>query len=71
MEDVGGKVVAPIVPGWSSVMTMFLFFTSVQLFALAMIGEYVGRIFMESKRRPLYVVRAISAYRERRNGGPT
>jgi dolichol-phosphate mannosyltransferase len=47
------------VPGWSSVMTMFLFFSSVQLFALAMIGEYVGRIFMESKRRPLYVVRAI------------
>jgi dolichol-phosphate mannosyltransferase len=48
-----------VVPGWSSMMTMFLFFTSVQLFALAMIGEYVGRIFMESKRRPLYVVRAI------------
>jgi dolichol-phosphate mannosyltransferase len=47
------------VPGWPSVMTVFLFFTSVQLFALAMIGEYVGRIFMESKRRPLYVVRAI------------
>ena len=47
------------VPGWSSMMTMFLFFTSVQLFALAMIGEYVGRIFMESKRRPLYIIRAI------------
>jgi polyisoprenyl-phosphate glycosyltransferase len=47
------------VPGWSSMMTMFLFFTSVQLFALAMIGEYVGRTFMESKRRPLYVIRAI------------
>jgi polyisoprenyl-phosphate glycosyltransferase len=47
------------VPGWSSMMTIFLFFTSVQLFALAMIGEYVGRIFMESKRRPLYVIRSI------------
>ena len=46
------------VRGWSSAMTVFLFFTSVQLFALAVIGEYVGRIFIESKRRPMYVVRA-------------
>jgi dolichol-phosphate mannosyltransferase len=47
------------VPGWSSAMTVFLLFTSVQLFALAVIGEYVGRIFIESKRRPLYVIRAM------------
>jgi dolichol-phosphate mannosyltransferase len=47
-----------VVHGWSSAMTVFLFFTSVQLFALAVIGEYVGRIFIESKRRPMYVVRA-------------
>jgi glycosyltransferase involved in cell wall biosynthesis len=46
-------------PGWSSVMTVLLFFASVQLFALAVIGEYVGRIFVESKRRPLYVIRAM------------
>ena len=48
------------VPGWSSGMTVFLFFTSVQLFSLAFIGEYVGRIFMESKRRPLYLIRAFT-----------
>jgi polyisoprenyl-phosphate glycosyltransferase len=46
-----------VVPGWSSLMAVFLFFTSVQLFSLAFIGEYVGRIFIESKRRPLYVIR--------------
>ena len=46
------------VRGWSSVMTVFLFFTSVQLFGLAVIGEYVGRIFIQSKRRPIYVIRA-------------
>jgi len=46
-----------VVPGWSSLMTIFLLFTSVQLFSLAFIGEYVGRIFIETKRRPLYVVR--------------
>jgi glycosyltransferase involved in cell wall biosynthesis len=48
------------VPGWSSVMTVFLFFTSVQLFSLAFIGEYVGRTFIESKRRPLYLIRAFT-----------
>ena len=47
------------VPGWSSIMSVFLFFTSVQLFALALMGEYIGRVFIESKRRPLYVIRAI------------
>jgi hypothetical protein len=40
-------------------MVVFLFFTSVQLFSLAFIGEYVGRTFIEAKRRPMYVVRAI------------
>ena len=49
------------VPGWSSGMATFLFFTSVQLFSLAFIGEYVGRTFMESKRRPLYLIRAFTA----------
>jgi polyisoprenyl-phosphate glycosyltransferase len=48
------------VPGWSSVMTVFLFFTSIQLFSLAFIGEYVGRTFIESKRRPLFVIRAFT-----------
>jgi dolichol-phosphate mannosyltransferase len=48
-----------VMPGWSSVMTVLLFFASVQLFALAVIGEYVGRTFIESKRRPLYVIRAM------------
>jgi dolichol-phosphate mannosyltransferase len=47
------------VPGWSSLMFVFLVFTSVQLFSIAFIGEYVGRIFIETKRRPLFVIRGI------------
>jgi polyisoprenyl-phosphate glycosyltransferase len=47
------------VAGWASLMAVFLFFTSVQLLSLAVIGEYVGRIFIESKKRPMFVIRKI------------
>jgi polyisoprenyl-phosphate glycosyltransferase len=48
------------VAGWSSVMTVVLFFSAIQLFGLGLIGEYVGRTFIESKKRPLFIVRAFS-----------
>ena len=43
-----------IIPGYTSAVVIFLFFTSIQMISLAVIGEYVGRIFEESKGRPLY-----------------
>lgn len=48
-----------VVSGWSSLMVVFLFFTSVQLLSLAVIGEYVGRIFIEAKKRPTFTIRTI------------
>jgi Glycosyltransferases involved in cell wall biogenesis len=43
-------------PGYASMVSFVLFFGGLQLLALGILGEYVGRIFMETKRRPLYFV---------------
>lgn len=42
--------------GWSSIIVIMLFFSGVQLLILGVIGEYIGRISEEVKRRPLYLV---------------
>jgi len=45
------------VQGWAAIFIAVLFVGGVQLVCLGIIGSYVGRIFEETKRRPLYVVR--------------
>lgn len=45
------------VPGFASLFVSFLFFSSLQLIGIGIVGEYVGRTYMEAKGRPTYLVR--------------
>ena len=44
------------VPGFASLIVSVMFLSGMQLLSLGVLGEYIGRIFAEVKRRPLYLV---------------
>lgn len=54
--SVGAWLAGATLPGWTSVMVVVLVMGGVQLAMIGILGEYVGRIYMEVKRRPLYVI---------------
>jgi dolichol-phosphate mannosyltransferase len=51
------------IQGWTSLMLVVVVLGAVQMFVLALMGEYIGRLYNEAKRRPLYIVQEIA-------GGP-
>jgi dolichol-phosphate mannosyltransferase len=53
------KYLGNVVSGWSSMMVVVLVVSSVQLLAIGIMGEYVGRLYMQSKKRPKYIVERI------------
>jgi glycosyltransferase involved in cell wall biosynthesis len=47
------------VPGYASLLVVVLFLGSLQLMSIGLLGEYIGRIYLETKQRPTYIVRQI------------
>ena len=47
-----GKTVA----GWASLVTIIFFFSGIQLLSLGIIGEYIGKIYLEAKARPRFII---------------
>lgn len=67
----GGWIIAKtmiwgvVTPGFATLMTAVLFLGGIQLVGIGILGEYVGRLVIESKRRPLFLVGALHGFGER------
>jgi dolichol-phosphate mannosyltransferase len=48
------------IQGWTSLMLIVVVIGAVQMFVLGLMGEYIGRLYNESKRRPLYIVQEVA-----------
>jgi dolichol-phosphate mannosyltransferase len=57
-----GFLTGSAVQGWTSTMLVVVILGAVQMFVLGMIGEYLGRLYIEAKRRPLYIVSDIAGH---------
>ncbi|MEH6361550.1 MAG: glycosyltransferase, partial [Amylibacter sp.] len=50
----GSLILFSTAPGWASMVLAVSFFSGIQLLTLGILGEYIGRLYVETKRRPLY-----------------
>jgi glycosyltransferase involved in cell wall biosynthesis len=52
------------VPGWPSLACIILFIGGLQLLCLGIVGKYLGKIFLETKKRPIYIVKETNVKKE-------
>jgi dolichol-phosphate mannosyltransferase len=55
----GSWAFGSVVQGWTSLATVVLIIGGVQLLVLGVFGEYLGRLYLETKRRPLFVIESV------------
>jgi len=51
------KITGHVLPGWTSTVLPMFIFSGIQLLSLGIIGEYIGRLYVEIKQRPLFSIR--------------
>src|SRR5437762_2793756 len=54
------------IQGWTSLMLVVVVLGAIQMFVLALMGEYIGRLYNEAKRRPLYIVQEVAGGEQRK-----
>ena len=61
------KILYPntILTGWTSLIVIVLFFGGVQLLSIGILGTYIGRIYNEVKKRPLYIIEGVYGFDEK------
>lgn len=48
-----------VVPGWTSIMVSIWVLGGLQIFAIGIIGEYIGKTYLETKKRPKYIIESV------------
>lgn len=56
------------IAGWTSILVVILFLGGIQLITIGIIGEYIAKIYHETKRRPLYLISEKIGFGEKNKG---